>query len=385
MRRVLLFTLMWVAAAASATEEVANVWSHFLGGANGPEGGVVRMDLDVTGDGVPEIFLTDGRYWARTARTWQVYSPQGESFRFLGTVRFHDKLVRFDPGQGRITAWETHGIGRYVKVEYQVSSSGIEPLTQKEIREESGGDEVEAIYQVLNTIDAYRQEMGFRVVAASPSEFAKSLSGGELQWRDLRNGRVVGGLRRIVGADQGLTRGTVAETTLLGHFHAQRVLGPRGFIYMLQVDLTGDGEREVLLNSEVWNRNLPWLIYTQDGGAYRYLGSLAFDYSRIRLDDEQKVVRVLRRSPKVLEEFKIDASGVRKLKTTDWSRNWAGIGAPELQAMKAWAAAMGLQVLMAPFPDQESVDAMIWRKFETEEVVTPSVTVTKALVKDASR
>ena len=74
-----------------------------------------RMDIDVTGDGLDEIFLAHSQtwtkpgWWSSGGFQWYVYSPQseGESLSYLGWLVFNQYGVRYDPNAGTLHVTES--------------------------------------------------------------------------------------------------------------------------------------------------------------------------------------------------------------------------------------------------------------------------------------
>ena len=106
---------------------------------------IIRTDFDLTGDGVPEVFLSWPDSWTRNGFLWVVYEITGESsFQKLGTVRFNDKGVRVtEPGSLRVL--EPQGANLFWLVDYSLLSGKLVEVDRRELTlgDESGPVSVE--------------------------------------------------------------------------------------------------------------------------------------------------------------------------------------------------------------------------------------------------
>jgi hypothetical protein len=95
---------------------------------------IFRMELDVTGDGVPELFLSQSQNAGPAGNWWMVYSPQGDgTYRFLGDLVFHRKLFSFDDEKMELTALGGQSASQAILSVYRFHSDGIEVMSQEEL------------------------------------------------------------------------------------------------------------------------------------------------------------------------------------------------------------------------------------------------------------
>ena len=89
-------------------------------------GHLLRIDLDVTGDGVAEVFLAPGPT-GRAGTYWNVYSP-GQSGRYnsLGRIFFHPGAFCFDPEERLFLLSQRVEPHEHVVAGYRFSQSGAE-------------------------------------------------------------------------------------------------------------------------------------------------------------------------------------------------------------------------------------------------------------------
>lgn len=136
---------------------------------------ILRMELDVTGDGQPELLLGKADPTLPSGEmTWFMYQRIGDTaFRPLGNLDFSHLLFRVEatqPSRFRVIAPE---LG--MAVVYEIDVSGV-----REVLRESLGD--------LDTADAlrmWRQDVALQVLSASREEV---VSQDVVMWRNLLDG-----------------------------------------------------------------------------------------------------------------------------------------------------------------------------------------------------
>lgn len=141
MRIATIFVLMVLFAGSACATDVVMVDDciHVLGTPS--DGRVYRMDLDVTGDGVPEIFIGvfGGHAW-----TWVVYTnlsggkyrelpvqvrPDAPADYDLTQLVFSYDAFYYDGGQALLAGFVRGGPGEGGWTRYHVSSTGFAELT----------------------------------------------------------------------------------------------------------------------------------------------------------------------------------------------------------------------------------------------------------------
>lgn len=152
-----------------------------------------RLDLDVTGDGRPEIFVARAFTGAAAGDTFDVFTPQADgSLGSLGRLTFNPALgFRVDAAQRRVLVLITPEAGPAVLSTYALEA-GFRRVGRREIAPGDPAIEKEA--------QAQRRYWS----RARKVETAAEASRGEPVWRDVATGRAVGGLRRLDG--QGYTK-----------------------------------------------------------------------------------------------------------------------------------------------------------------------------------
>jgi hypothetical protein len=183
-----------LATAQSAAQQQEGILGHFasnwsersLGVADFSEAlRLLRMDLDITGDGVAEVFLTTPEAWSRMyGFHWLVYELGPDtSFRYLGDVAFHHTSSRvIEPGA--VHVMQPPGHGPFSLVRYAWDGSSIAATAV--IAWDSEGDEP-------------REVTDFRRTEAPPLAEAGLSGSGLSVWRDPLRQRVIRGLHPIGG------------------------------------------------------------------------------------------------------------------------------------------------------------------------------------------
>lgn len=365
----------------AAVEEVTDIWAHFQPG--GEIRTVVRVDLDVTGDGEAEIFLTDATLWEKAGRHWRVYSPVGSSFHFLGTIRFHETWFEFDPDRQVLTAWQPIQVNRFDLVEYSVGPDGITELSRREMSQTVNGEVVEEAARLEQSIQGYRESGTFHAAYAAVEDVESGLAGQEIVWKDLVTRKPVVGLRRIIAARGVAYSKAPTPRNLFEHFMGERPFRHSGSVYLFELDVTGDGVREIFLNKELRHSALGWLVYSPAADGYRLLGELALDPARIRYSAADAQLVVLRSEPDVVAYYRVDASGIRQVREIDWSMNWSRLGRPEQERMDAWRREIDFEILTLPVEELEAdpVNA-VWRELMSNGERATAVDFSRAVVRE---
>lgn len=157
--------LLGVPSASSQTVMSRTVLEHFITKADhfdfkSPESGlghVLRLDLDVTGDGRAEVFLGSGPT-GQQGTTWWVYSPaKAGRYAVLGEMFFHPGGVCWDPQARLLSVSQRIEPHAHVVSGYRFTTTGIEwarsskPITDRseplpgELRELSNCVEMPAV------------------------------------------------------------------------------------------------------------------------------------------------------------------------------------------------------------------------------------------------
>ena len=147
---------------------------------------VLRFELDVTHDGVPELFL--GTTWAtgRQGLAWLIYSRQSDGrYRPLGIATFGYEQFLYKPTDSTIFALRSPGGGQWGCTYYHVGEDGVSELL--------GALDVEPLRDEA-AMQAWQEEGRPRMQVAQLSDLRESASP---QWRDSATGEIVPSLGRL--------------------------------------------------------------------------------------------------------------------------------------------------------------------------------------------
>jgi hypothetical protein len=160
--------------------------SHFVSSLEIPAGvpsKVLRMELDITGDGKPELFLGTTYLGGTSGNAWTVYTPGDDGrYRLLGQLTLHYEDFYYDPGARRLCVYVRASAQDGGFTCYHTSSSGFD-----EIDGPSGVDDQQAA-------DDWKTHGRPQLLAA---DLSAVLSGGAVVWRDWSSGVVVPGVASL--------------------------------------------------------------------------------------------------------------------------------------------------------------------------------------------
>jgi hypothetical protein len=252
---------------------------------------LIRRDFDLTGDGVPEVFLSEKGMGSRAEGwPWQVYDGSDPArFRYLGTVKFHEYHVRVT-APGELRALHQGGsLSRIWVVDYRWTGSDIVEVGRILLED---GPELTA--EQLET-----KRFQERLPEWAP--WAEVTSEGLGPWIDPSTEKPVRDLVPIVSQ-----RFTVSAAARVGPPSLLEDLGERlrcpqkSCELLVEIaDLTADGKPELLFNSSESARP-PRPVYAEAAGGYRYLGDLPMGAWRL---DDQGRASVVKSSPPALARY----------------------------------------------------------------------------------
>ena len=235
----------------------------------------LRLDLDINGDGVPEIFLARRDSWTRfSGFKWRAYEVgDGGEFRYLGSLDFNEQSIRVvEPFV--LNVMQVPGNGKFWSIRYRLTETGFEGT------ELSEGTEADP-----EIADEERAEARFWREKKPVRAWAVVTDRGLGPWRESVSSRIVTGLRPIVGEeykDESKLRALAQRrATLIGQLEELRPCPPNWCeVYLDLADLNGDGEPEILLNTSRYPGS-SHLVYTRKKGGWRFLGELPSGSTRI--------------------------------------------------------------------------------------------------------
>lgn len=141
---------------------------------------IYRMELDVTGDGVPELFLSSEESKGVGGQEWCVYSPRPDtnSYHYLGRIVFHVYGFRYEEETGEFFVWMRYSGSEGNVVSYRTDASGIHGIRSSP-RLVYGSPEHE---QEWEKFTKWRQETTIEIMY---TEFASLFRKGSVSWRYL--------------------------------------------------------------------------------------------------------------------------------------------------------------------------------------------------------
>ncbi len=150
---------------------------------------VFRFDLDVTGDGVPEIFLSQSQTSGMSGlEEWLVYTRVDASkYRLLGILSFSYSLFRLSDDSTRLLAFYASKTGAGSAVTFSVDADGF--------HEESTKENTSTNDDLLKEYSDWRKKVGLRVVVTDIAP----LEAGQPVWRLIGTTEVVQGVSSLAG------------------------------------------------------------------------------------------------------------------------------------------------------------------------------------------
>ena len=150
---------------------------------------VMRIDLDVTGDGTPELLLANSQAGGNSGLDgWYVYSPselEGE-YRFLGQIGFSYRRFRVSGDASRILVWYTRSDTGSSLVTFRATSTGFVEVSRRAV---TSADDERAL------CDAWREKVGLEVLSVD----VRGLAEADPEWIDLLTGVGVRGIGNLHG------------------------------------------------------------------------------------------------------------------------------------------------------------------------------------------
>jgi len=317
---------------------------------------LVRRDFDLTGDGVPEVFLSDDLMWSQgEGWLWQVYDVSDPAqIQHLGSVRFHENHVRVTaPGELRVL-YRGANAGEASLVDYQWTGSEI-----VEVRR--------TVVEASPEPTAEQLEMKrFQERLPEWLPWADVTSQGLGPWIDPSTNKPVQGLAPIVSQRFRLSTKRVGPPSLLDDL-GDRLNCPQQHceLYVYLADLTGDGEPELIFNSSNYTRK-PRPVYAEVAEGYRYLGNLPTGVWRV---DDQGRVSVVESSPPALVRYRVTSEGMTLLEELTLPAGRSEIGR-ERQAIAEELSGRDLYAEYFRIPWKEAADKPAsppWLTFKTRE------------------
>ncbi len=148
---------------------------------------VFRMDMDVTKDGAPELFLGTSYLGGAFGQSWVVYTPDSDGiYRKLGTLAFHYEGFYYSTDESRFSVYvrigsQTGGFRRY-----RVNSEGFQELTEP----------FGSLEEEKKKVEAWKKEDRPRRYSVYLKELRESASP---VWRDSLSGEINPALGKLEG------------------------------------------------------------------------------------------------------------------------------------------------------------------------------------------
>lgn len=120
--------LLLLAAPLVSAGSPLEIVDHFAGKSNGdydPDGRVFRIDVDLTGDGEPELLLAHSFGSGTGGQPWHVYSPAVGGWRYLGVMFCKHAGFGIDEETGLLVAYQHMSAESGGVVELSVTPNGI--------------------------------------------------------------------------------------------------------------------------------------------------------------------------------------------------------------------------------------------------------------------
>jgi len=340
----------------------------------------LRIDVDITGDGDPEVLLSWSSDYGKSGQDWEVWSPTatGRLVQVPGRLAFNPAMgFSVDAARAEILVVEPISVGLARLVTYRISSTGVTRLATRDVEDrgtpnDHGGAEMVAALAATESFWARSRPVQLYAV---PGE----VDGEEPIWRD-RAGRPVPGLRRLTRA--GRTTAPPIRLNLGEHLLEARPCGPISSceIWVVELEPAAGGIDEVLATTSVHARGRGWVLYRRDGAAYRAIGRVPFEPLGFRYDAPARQVVVANDHDRRVEVYEIGAGAVRLLRTTDWQSDFLGIARPELDRGHAWRAGQASRILRRPLEGFRVAPATGWSSLIDQRPASPRTTFAALVV-----
>jgi len=237
-----------------------------------------RIDVDITGDGRPEIFVAREFVGWKAGDSFEVLSPaRNGTLRSWGHLEFNPGMgFRVDSARKRLFVISPMAVSEFTLIEHELKP-GLKVLSTRTLQQ---WGETEAAFE-------HEQEALRRYWSkAKPIEtYAEPGDSTEPVWLGIKNSRPVTSLGRL--AEKGWNEAPAWTPTLREHFlDRQRV--PENWskdtyrVSLILADLLGDSAPEVLLS--VAPQSPGFEIYARAVDGYRFLGRLP-----VRADEEFRI------------------------------------------------------------------------------------------------
>jgi hypothetical protein len=232
-----------------------------------------RIDVDINGDGRPEILVAREFVGWKAGDSFEVLSPASDgTLRSWGHLEFNPGMgFRVDSARKRLFVISPMAVSEFTLIVHELKP-GLKVLSTRLLRQ---WGETEAAYEG-------EQEALKRYWARSkPIEtYAESGDSAEPVWLGVTTRRPVAGLRRLDG--KGWTEAPPWTPTLREHFLDRQRFPSNWSKDTIEADLLGDAAPEVLLS--ITPQSPGFEIYAREASGYNFLGRLP-----VRADEEFRI------------------------------------------------------------------------------------------------
>jgi len=171
--------------------------------------------------------------------------------------------------------------------------------------------------------------------------------------------------------------GAENEVSLMDHFKRVSFMDPTSsaYVYRMDVDLTGDGCKEILLghSQSSGNAGVTWQVYSprEGDGKLRFIGRLLCHFGGFGYDSARSEIVLGARNNAAsgwIFRYKVDAHGIQEVHRTDLLDSDDPGYREEIELIRNWQESASIEVLWATVEEYGSLKSLEWREFKTQEL-----------------
>lgn len=190
----------------SASAAIDSAYSHFLTGKGACSStdecvpsAISRIDVDIDGDGLQDLFLANGDTTDKRGPIWSVYLRRAVGFEFLGTTVFNENWFYIDLEARKAISMSPAGLDKFYLVEWTITENSWSETSRKYYNLDDGQPATQQLEDEFVVRAAqFRRESGaiFSVAQAIDAPEDLYVLG---EWRDLFTGLPLPNLPPIDG------------------------------------------------------------------------------------------------------------------------------------------------------------------------------------------